>query len=179
VDTLYALPWEMGCSERWRGEELATGREGQLHYFYRKGNIMWLLNVDTVRLKWFTGPDEVPYAILSHTWGQDEVTFQDMQQTDRAELEKKAGLRKFEFTRGKAKVDELEWVWIDTCCIDKSSSAELQEAINSMLRWYHGSTVCYALLDDLDIYDLSRCDSVEDGRWLRLGRGTVTECGTQ
>jgi len=40
-------------------------------------------------------------------------------------------------------------VWIDTCCIDKSSSAELSEAINSMFRWYAEAQICFAFLDDV------------------------------
>jgi hypothetical protein len=42
------------------------------------------------------------------------------------------------------------YIWIDTCCIDKSSSAELSEAINSMYRWYEESEVCYAYLEDVE-----------------------------
>jgi hypothetical protein len=39
------------------------------------------------------------------------------------------------------------YVWIDTCCIDKSSSAELSEAINSMFKYYQNSKICYVYLD--------------------------------
>lgn len=49
----------------------------------------------------------------------------------------------------KAQEDEFEFIWIDTCCIDKSSSAELQEAINSMFAWYRKSAICYAFLSDI------------------------------
>lgn len=42
-----------------------------------------------------------------------------------------------------------EYVWIDTCCIDKTSSAELSEAINSMFAWYQEAKVCYAYLFDV------------------------------
>ena len=52
--------------------------------------------------------------------------------------------------------DGYSWVWVDTCCIDKSSSAELSEAINSMYLWYQDSAVCYAYLADVqDITDLN------------------------
>ncbi len=47
-------------------------------------------------------------------------------------------------------VDGVRYIWIDTCCIDKSSSAELSEAINSMYRWYEESVVCYAYLEDVE-----------------------------
>ena len=45
--------------------------------------------------------------------------------------------------------DGLSHAWIDTCCIDKSSSAELSEAINSMYTWYEVAQVCYAYLEDV------------------------------
>ena len=40
-------------------------------------------------------------------------------------------------------------MWIDTCCIDKKSSADLSEAINSMYYWYHNAVECYAFLSDV------------------------------
>ncbi|KAK2757296.1 hypothetical protein FQN54_004810 [Arachnomyces sp. PD_36] len=89
------------------------------------------------------------YAILSHTWGADgdEVIYTDI-------LEGKARSRvtyenKIAFTCRRAVADGFRYVWIDTCCIDKSSSAELSEAINSMFNWYRHSAVCYALLSDV------------------------------
>ena len=78
--------------------------------------------------------DDVPaYAILSHTWGREEVTFQDMQGP---KARNKEGFSKIQSCCEQAKRDGYEWVWIDKCCIDKISSAELSEAINSMFRWY-------------------------------------------
>ncbi|KAI6138370.1 hypothetical protein BKA82DRAFT_58501, partial [Pisolithus tinctorius] len=50
--------------------------------------------------------------------------------------------------------DGYEWLWIDTCCIDKRSSSELSEAINSMFRWYRDAQVCYAYLNDVDESDI-------------------------
>ncbi|TBU64672.1 hypothetical protein BD310DRAFT_837982 [Dichomitus squalens] len=41
------------------------------------------------------------------------------------------------------------YIWIDSCCIDKSSSSELSEAINSMYAWYARADVCYAFLWDV------------------------------
>lgn len=46
-----------------------------------------------------------------------------------------------------------EWGWIDTCCIDKRSSAELTEAINSMYAWYAKAAVCYAYLSDVQLVE--------------------------
>ena len=48
----------------------------------------------------------------------------------------------------KACRDGYQYLWIDTCCIDKSSSAELSEAINSMFRWYSSAAICYAYVGD-------------------------------
>ena len=79
------------------------------------------------------GPNIPPYAILSHTWGPDneEVTFQDLSTKSG---KTKAGYEKLSFCATQAAKDYLQWFWIDTCCIDKSSSAELTEALNSMFR---------------------------------------------
>jgi len=86
------------------------------------------------------------YAILSHTWEGDEVTFEDLQNGTGT---KKAGYEKIRFCAEQAKRDGLQYFWVDTCCIDKSNSAELAEAINSMFRWYRMSTKCYVYLPDI------------------------------
>lgn len=88
------------------------------------------------------------YAILSHTWGADseEVSFKDFMEGSE---KNKAGYRKIEFCRKQAVEDGLQYFWIDTCCIDKSSSAELSEAINSMFPWYQNASKCYVYLSDV------------------------------
>ncbi|ERF69453.1 hypothetical protein EPUS_07857 [Endocarpon pusillum Z07020] len=88
------------------------------------------------------------YAILSHTWGADgeEVTFKDLM---KGTGKNKAGYKKIEFCRNQAARDGLQFFWVDTCCIDKSSSAELSEAINSMFRWYKNADKCYVYLSDV------------------------------
>ncbi|KAG9227997.1 heterokaryon incompatibility protein-domain-containing protein, partial [Amylocarpus encephaloides] len=88
------------------------------------------------------------YAILSHTWGLEEVTFQDMLNNKGQE---KAGYIKVKLCCKQAMSDGFNFVWIDTCCIDKTSSAELSEAINSMMVWYQKSTICYAFLSDVTL----------------------------
>ncbi|KAI4618937.1 hypothetical protein J4E83_005888 [Alternaria metachromatica] len=90
------------------------------------------------------------YAILSHTWGadEDEVTFKDIYK-GKGKGKKKPGYAKLQFCAAQAARDNLEFFWVDTCCIDKSSSAELAEAINSMFRWYRDSTACYVYLSDV------------------------------
>ncbi|KAH6702877.1 heterokaryon incompatibility protein-domain-containing protein [Leptodontidium sp. MPI-SDFR-AT-0119] len=110
---------------------------------------MRLLNTSTLKLELFFGCELPIYAILSHTWGEDEVTLQDM--STPAEAEKKAGYAKLSGCCKKAVEDGYSYVWIDTCCIDKTSSAELSEAINSMYMWYRDADVCYAYLTDVPI----------------------------
>jgi hypothetical protein len=100
----------------------------------------------------FTATNIPPYAILSHTWGQDdeEVSFKDLVDGD---YEKKAGYSKVLFCGEQAASDDLKYFWVDTCSIDKSSSAELSEAINSMLQWYREASKCYVYLSDVSIHD--------------------------
>jgi hypothetical protein len=80
--------------------------------------------------------DNVPaYAILSHTWGKEEVIFQDIQVgADMSKTISKAGWRKIRFCAKQATVNGLEYFWVDTCCIDKKNAVELGAAINSMFR---------------------------------------------
>ncbi|KAN0069133.1 HET domain containing protein [Elaphomyces granulatus] len=89
------------------------------------------------------------YAILSHTWGPDteEVSFKDMM--DGTSKSKAPGYDKIRFCGEQARRDGLQYCWIDTCCIDKSNSTELQEAINSMYRWYSEAARCYVYLADV------------------------------
>ena len=87
-----------------------------------------------------------PYAILSHTWGAGEVLFADVHREDVSDLE---GFQKIRSAMDQARRDGFAYVWIDTCCIDKSSSAELSEAINSMYTWYQAAERCYAYLADV------------------------------
>ncbi|KAH6639423.1 WD40-repeat-containing domain protein [Boeremia exigua] len=89
-----------------------------------------------------------PYAILSHTWGEetDEVTFEDLEENIGKD---KPGFKKIEFCREQAKRDGLKHFWIDTCCIDKANKAELSLAIRSMFRWYRNSNRCYVYLSDV------------------------------
>ncbi|KAI0376938.1 HET-domain-containing protein [Hypomontagnella monticulosa] len=110
---------------------------------------MRLLNAKTKKVREFLGVEVPPYAILSHTWGANEVTFADIQGTWPS-YRRRESWKKIEWCCREALEDDLEYVWVDTCCIDKSSSAELQEAINSMFQWYETSEVCYAYLEDVE-----------------------------
>ncbi|GAB1738427.1 hypothetical protein NU219Hw_g3235t1 [Hortaea werneckii] len=125
---------------------------------------MLLLNARTYALKFFHTPKTAPpYAILSHTWEDDEVLFKDMDDLEKAKA--KSGWQKIEYVCRQALEDGLEWAWVDTCCIDKSSSAELSEAINSMFKWYECSTVCYVYLCDVAITAAIRDDAPMVSKW--------------
>jgi hypothetical protein len=114
------------------------------------------------------------YAILSHTWDADEqeVTFKDL--ADGVGTSK-LGYRKIRFCGEQAQKDGLQYFWIDSCCIDKSSSSELQEAINSMFRWYQNAAICYAYLTDVSIGKHSRSSqplwhlAFSQSRWFTRG----------
>ena len=129
---------------------------------------MRFLNTESMRLEEFHGSSIPPYAILSHTWGKEEVSFQDLVWGDAPKLH---GYKKIIGCRNQAVSDGYRYVWIDTCCIDKTSSSELSEAINSMFCWYREAEVCYAYLDDVDIKtDITYLQLViEKSRWFTRG----------
>ncbi|KAJ5256845.1 hypothetical protein N7478_012949 [Penicillium angulare] len=94
----------------------------------------------------------IKYAILSHRWEGEEITFEEMiEQTD--ETRQKKGYQKVARFCERARADGFEYVWVDTCCINKESSAELSESINSMFRWYLESAKCYAYMSDMESPD--------------------------
>lgn len=129
---------------------------------------MRLLDTKTRRLTEFQGihPD---YAILSHTWGEEEVSFQDMQDESKASTMK--GYSKIKGACAEALKDEFKYIWIDTCCINKESSSELSEAINSMYAWYQNSQVCYAYLVDVPDEADPGCENslFTKSRWFTRG----------
>ncbi|KAJ9603762.1 hypothetical protein H2200_011948 [Cladophialophora chaetospira] len=89
-----------------------------------------------------------PYAILSHTWGEEaeEVTLDDLNDGTGA---RKVGYTKIRFCADQARKDGLQYFWVDTCCIDKKNQSELAEAVVSMFRWYAGAERCYVFLSDV------------------------------
>lgn len=123
---------------------------------------MRLLNVHTLRPSEFYGESLPEYAILSHTWGDDEVNFQEV--ALEFPTPSKAGYIKLKGCAEQAKKDELDWIWMDTCCIDKSSSAELSETINSLYHWYKGARACYTYLSDVSISDTRS----EENQWVTV-----------
>ncbi|KAI0875484.1 heterokaryon incompatibility protein-domain-containing protein [Hypoxylon argillaceum] len=129
---------------------------------------MWLLNSHTQELNEVISHRQAPpYAILSHTWGNEEVSFRDWKRRDSEEVRKKEGFHKIISLCQKAAADGHEWVWVDTCCIDKRSSAELSEAINSMFQWYSNAAVCYVYL--FDVSDRINKFNVANTRWVTRG----------
>jgi hypothetical protein len=107
---------------------------------------------------------QYPYAILSHTWGpeSEEVIFEDLAG---GSAKGKVGYRKIQFCGEQAMKDGLQYFWVDSCCIDKSNSQELQEAITSMFRWYQRATKCYVHLSDVSIRKRKRRDDDSRGTW--------------
>ncbi|KAJ4148408.1 hypothetical protein LMH87_002879 [Akanthomyces muscarius] len=132
---------------------------------------MRLLNTRSLELEFFAGGDIPPYAILSHTWEPGEVTFQELQ--GNFYNASSQGWVKIRRSAQLAAAQELAYIWIDTCCIDKSSSAELSEAINSMFQWYEMAAVCYVYLSDVvagqDPVDFAASSGRGSSRWFSRG----------
>ncbi|KAL2758295.1 hypothetical protein ACRALDRAFT_1080192 [Sodiomyces alcalophilus JCM 7366] len=136
---------------------------------------MRLVNIETLKLEEFLA-DPPPYAILSHAWEDGEVSLQDL---DRADvLPSKPGWTKIvNFCRHVHRHADLvdgstgpvRHVWIDTCCIDKTSTADLSESINSMFRWYRNAAVCFAYLSDVHCPEGHPSDAFEKSRWFTRG----------
>ncbi|KAM0523112.1 hypothetical protein ACHAPE_001604 [Trichoderma viride] len=150
---------------------------------------MRLLDAKTLELVDILDDNVPPYAIISHTWGEEEVSIQQLRRLGghshlassspkpldkkrRAILSKKgyvkiAGAARLAVSRG------LDYLWFDSCCIDKNSSSELSEAINSMYLWYEQSAECYAYLSDVEpptAQDASAFDeSLRNSRWFTRG----------
>ncbi|CAI6332303.1 unnamed protein product [Periconia digitata] len=174
---------------------------------------MRLIDVDTIELKSFSEQTVPRYAILSHTWGPDEVSYQELSlitrmrslldtysnqrasrsqqavasgntalmlaamemllhgdrdigtlMTDLSEggLMKREGYSKIVKSAAEAKRLGYQYIWCDTCCIDKTSSTELQEAINSMYHWYKKSDVCLVYLNDVEPVGFAAPSSAKD-----------------
>ncbi|KAG4258920.1 hypothetical protein FPRO04_11009 [Fusarium proliferatum] len=132
---------------------------------------MRLINTTTLEVEEFFDVSIPEYAILSHTWGDGEVSLQDW--ADRKNRRFKPGFQKIVWACTQAAKDQLSHIWVDTNCIDKSSSAELSEAINSMFRWYRRSAVCYVYLEDAPAVTLDECtkpdSAFRNARWFTRG----------
>ncbi|EUC33050.1 hypothetical protein COCCADRAFT_37078 [Bipolaris zeicola 26-R-13] len=182
---------------------------------------MRLIDTRTLELGWFNDNEIPAYAILSHTWGSDEVSHQEYVWINRArklsasslpaslsqneqhaqtslmlalemmirgnsgalsgtmsesDLMKRVGYSKIINAAEQARGQGCNYLWVDTCCIDKTSSAELQEAINSMYRWYRDAEVCIVYLSDIaknhgdfrTASEIARC-AFANSRWTQRG----------
>ncbi|KAI1170117.1 heterokaryon incompatibility protein-domain-containing protein [Nemania sp. FL0916] len=142
---------------------------------------MRLLDVDTLELRLFLDESTRPqYAILSHRWlsDGDEVGFEDLLRYHEAKAKgdesvvdlivSREGFKKIEnYCKTAKHSHNLKWAWIDTCCIDKRSSSELSEAINSMFRWYQDAERCYVFLQDVAGSEAD--DSFRQSEWFTRG----------
>ena len=109
---------------------------------------MYLININSLRLEEFIQGSIPPYAILSHRWGSEELSFKEVLK-NRVDKKKK-GYKKLEDACRVAAGYNVGYLWNDTCCIDKKSSAELSESINSMFSWYRDAKLCIVYLEDVD-----------------------------
>jgi hypothetical protein len=129
---------------------------------------MRLLNTETLKLSEFYEANTPKYAILSHTWDGSETTLQDWEAGTRIDTPGHAKVLKFsEYTARR----QYEWCWVDTICIDKKSSADLSEAINSMYAWYKEAGICIVYLSDVKIAS-TREETlclVEASKWFTRG----------
>lgn len=150
---------------------------------------MRLINTKTFKISEFYDTQIPKYAILSHTWkGGEEISFEDYLYAqnqdppkwgwthDKVEVEKikaMSGYKKIENSCKQALDDGHLWIWIDTCCIKKTDSAELSEAINSMYRWYQDAQICYAYLVDVSESSAEECckqkSEFRSSRWFTRG----------
>lgn len=111
--------------------------------------------------------DDIPrYAILSHTWRQRELTFEDVVA---GSCRDKEGYDKISFCGRQARKDRLRYFWVDSCCIKKSSDAELSEALNSMFRWYLRAEKCYVYLSDVSIDEPDINVALRKSKWFTRG----------
>ncbi|KAF4819142.1 Vegetative incompatibility protein HET-E-1 [Colletotrichum siamense] len=131
--------------------------------------MIWLINVHSSKLEKFQ--NQFPrYAILSHTWGEekDEIHFGDIQKDQFSKTG--PGRAKFDRCSQQAKADGFDYVWIDTCCIDKSHHTDYSEAITSMFSWYQMAGRCYAYLADVPDRETSTFDNdFRQSRWHTRG----------
>ncbi|CAN9326707.1 unnamed protein product, partial [Alternaria alternata] len=125
---------------------------------------MRLLHYNALRrlvLTDFRGKAIPPYAILSHRWSDSEILIEDI--SNETYKEKEEGYRKLQFCAERAAQDELQYFWIDTCCIDRWNNNERSKAINSMFQWYKNAARCYVFL--LDVSASSATEPVQRSDW--------------
>jgi hypothetical protein len=102
-------------------------------------------------------------------------------------LRQKPGYAKIQFCGMQAKRENTMYIWVDSCCIDRESSAELSESINSMFRWYQNAARCYVYLSDFStgteeigsvaLEDWNRAwkSAFRESRWFTRGWVSISE----
>ena len=140
---------------------------------------MRLINVDTFKQQdRFEHNRNPPYAILSHRWGEHEVSYQAYMDTSQTDLHRRlsipgtgqnAGFSKIAGACAQAREAGLEWLWVDTCCIDKFNNTELSRSINSMFKWYESAQVCFVYLADVDSRQPGVANAIQHSEWFRRG----------
>ena len=127
---------------------------------------MRLLNVRTLKFSEYFY-DIPKYIIASHRWkAGTEATIKDIgkkRDTDKDGYRKVNDFAKYV----REHIGHVEWLWIDTCCVDQSSSQEVTEAVNSMFRWYSQAEACLAYL--ADVKDASEEQALRQSDWFRRG----------
>ncbi|KAI4273292.1 MAG: hypothetical protein LQ337_004739 [Flavoplaca oasis] len=150
---------------------------------------MRLLHVSTFELEDFVDEKCPRYVILSHTWGKEEITYQEilleetvqqlksaksclLEQVINSDQQYKQGCLKIAGCALRAHEEGADYIWCDTCCIDKTNSTELSEAINSMYTWYEDQG-CYVYLADVpsedDLNPDQRKRAFYSSRWFTRG----------
>lgn len=128
---------------------------------------MRLLHTSKLELKEFIDSETPEYAILSHTWDDEEISFQDFY----ADTQRRRNSWSKIINSCRVVAEQgWEWLWIDTCCINKLSSSELSEAINSMYFWYEEAEICFAYLKDVTASSLAdQLPQFRSSRWFTRG----------
>lgn len=127
---------------------------------------MRLLRVEDLAFVEFLAGEEPSYAIASHRWCSNEATFRDVRDCCNTDTQ---GYRKVQaFARYvEQHLPEIKWLWIDTCCINKDSDAELSYSINSMFKWYRRAAICLVYMEDVEEAD--ERTSFEGSVWFTRG----------
>ncbi|THV01252.1 HET-domain-containing protein [Dendrothele bispora CBS 962.96] len=125
-----------------------------------------MINTSSLELEDFEDGVSIPhYAILSHTWGAEEIGYHEF---DRLISKKKESLQKIVGACMRARSDGLRYLWIDTCCINQEDQTDVHRNVKNMYSYYRNSRICYAYLVDTDMQDV-----VESGfgqsRWFTRG----------
>ncbi|KAK3357950.1 hypothetical protein B0T25DRAFT_540613 [Lasiosphaeria hispida] len=165
---------------------------------------MRLINLKTLKLEAFEGHDVPEYAILSHMWTDEEISYQDYVWLDEfredvadglvdemprkmrkklhakyATLTRKAGYVKIQryieccrngqdHERKQGKAPSFNHAWVDTCCINRESSAEVAEAVNSVWAYYADTAACIAFLGDVGGSEMPNAEFYRS-RWFTRG----------